>query len=314
MPGTVPSEPLRSRLARRRLLVVTGKGGVGKSAVAATLGRLLAGSPAPATGQPRRVLVFEVDPRENLHQMLGLPPSGGEIADAGGGLYLQNLKPRQVLDRIVAERIPLEAIRRRVQASPVYQQFAEGAPGLKEVAILGHALRLVRGLDPDAFGQKFDLVILDAPATGHGVSLLAAPRLLSEVIRRGPFGEMGAELAEFVADPEQAGIVVVTTPEEMPVHEALELRRGLAERLDREPELLVINAVYPPFPRGESPGDDPVLALWQDRRMLQEREIERLERDWAGPRLELPKLPEDRGPELVATLTRCLERELAAWR
>jgi len=292
---------LLARLAQRRLLVVTGKGGVGKTTVAAVLGRRL------AAGGARRVLVLEVDPRENLHHALDLPPSGGEVGDAGGGLWLQNLKPRAVIDRIVRERVPLGTVARRVLGSTVYQHFTEGAPGLREVAVLGHALRKVRGLDGGP-GEPFDLVVLDAPATGHGVSLLAAPRLLSEVIRQGPFGEMGGELAGFVADPEQCAVVVVTAPEEMPVAEALQVQDLLRDNLGREPDLLLVNGCYPPAPA--EPGDDPALALWRRRRRLQEREIERLAASWRGPWACLPELPLDRGPELVAALGRCLEREL----
>lgn len=308
--ATRPATDLRARLAARQLLVVTGKGGVGKTAVAAVLGRLLAGQP-----RAHRVLVLEIDPRENLHQMLDLPPSGGSIAAAGGGLHLQNLKPRQVLDRVVQERLKLDTLSRRVLDSPVYQQFAEGAPGLKEVAVLGHALRLVRGIDPAARAEPFDLVILDAPATGHGVALLAAPLLVADVIQKGPFGRMGAELAEFVADAERCGVVVVTSPEEMPVQEALELDERLEERLGRRAELLVVNGVYPPLPAGTPDGDtgDTALDLWSHRRRLQEREMARLAGAWrGGPRVPLAKLPLDRGPQLVATLRGCLERALEA--
>lgn len=297
----MPATPLAlADLATRDLLVVTGKGGVGKTAVAAALGRLLA--------ETRRTLVLEVDPRENLHHMLGVPPSAGEVTDAGGGLWLQNLKPREVVDRLVAERLRIGPLIRRVLASPVYQQFAEGAPGLKEVAVLGHALRLVEGRERGRWGDRFEIVVLDAPASGHGVSLLTAPKLLSDVIESGPVGSLGRELAAFVADPSRAGVVVVTSAEEMPVQEAIELAERLDEQFGRLPDLLVVNGVYPPFP-----GDQPAagaLSLWRDRRHLQEREMARLDDEWTGPRVELPKLPVDPGPELAATLGRCLGEEL----
>jgi anion-transporting ArsA/GET3 family ATPase len=293
----MPPSPLAlADLATRDLLVVTGKGGVGKTAVAAALGRLLAAR--------RRTLVLEVDPRENLHHMLGVPPSAGEVTDAGGGLWLQNLKPREVVDRLVAERLRIGPLVRRVLASPVYQQFAEGTPGLKEVAVLGHALRLVEGRERGSWGDRFEVVVLDAPASGHGVSLLTAPKLLSDVIDSGPVGSLGRELAAFVADPARAGVVVVTSPEEMPVQEAIELAERLDERFGRLPDLLVVNGVYPPFPEGQRAAG--ALSLWRDRRRLQEREMARLDDEWRGPRVELPKLPVDPGPELAATLSRCL--------
>jgi hypothetical protein len=204
-----------------------------------------------------------------------------------------------------------------VLESSVYQHFATAAPGLKELAILGHALRLLRGLgetgDPD-----LDTVVLDAPATGHGVTLLAAPSLVTEVIARGPFARMAGELAALIADAERCGVVVVTMAEEMPVEEALELRTALRQRVRREPELLVVNGLYPPAPPAPIAGEkeNDLLSLWRRRRQLNERELARLRESWPGPRLELPQLPIDRGPALLATLGRCLAEPAArkaAW-
>lgn len=295
---------LLDTLSRRQLLVVTGKGGVGKTAVSAVLGRGLSQS-------GRRVLVMEVDPRENLYQMFGIQPSGGEIISAGPNLWIQNLKPRQVLDAIVRERLKLELLARRVLSSSIYQHFAEGAPGLTEIAILGHAWRILHGIEPGA--PKVDEIVLDAPATGHGVRLLAAPRLVSDVIRNGPFAEMGGELARLVSDPERCGIVAVTQAEEMPVQEVLELRQALRVQVSRDPEALVINGLYPPAPAPGEARDNELVSLWRKRRLLNDRELARLRESWEGPRLELPQLPLARGPELIATLQQCLEKGENAW-
>ena len=278
-------------LQQRKLVVVTGKGGVGKSALTSALGRLLA-----AAG--RRTLMLEVDPRENLHQLLDVAPSGGEIvrvergaesADRGGRLYLQNLKPHEVVDWVVRKQVKIEMVVERVQKSPVYHRFIEGAPGLKEMAILGHALRLVRG-DMGSKVPPLDTVVLDAPATGHGVYLLTASRLYAEAIGEGPFAEMAREVADFTADAAACGVVVVTLAEEMPVQEALELRESLIERFGREPELLVVNGLYPAVPQtGKTPsGTNELLDLWRRRRDVNARELKRLGREWPGPRVDLP--------------------------
>ncbi len=304
---------LLERLASRQLLVVTGKGGVGKTVVAAALGSLLA-------DLGRRVLLLEVDPRENLHQVFDVPPSGGErvrITPDGrraghgsatrGMLCLQNLQPRQVIEDLVRQHVRLEMVTRRVVASPVFQHFIEGAPGLKELAVLSEAERVVRPKNPKSKGRAahapFDIVVLDAPATGHGVSLLAAPHLVAEVIERGPIGAQARELSAFVADPRRTGIVVVTLAEEMPAQETLELREALDEHVGRTPELLVINALYPPFPTivtDGQPDDEFLLDMWRTRRQVNEREIAHLAAAWNGPKLELPMLPADRGPRLLA--------------
>lgn len=295
-------------LASRQLLVVTGKGGVGKTVVAAALGSLLA-------DLGRRVLLVELDPRETLHQVFDVPPSGGEVVRITARLSLQNLQPRQVIEDLVRQHVRIELITRRVMASPIFEHFVEGAPGLKELAVLSEAERVVK---PKGKGHSahalFDVVVLDAPATGHGVSLLAAPHLVSEVIERGPIGAQAHELAALVADPRRMGIVVVTLAEEMPAQETLELREALEEQVGRTPELLVINALYPPFPAAHADGspDDFLLDLWRMRREVNEREVRRLATQWQGPRLELPMLPADRGPRLLAGLRRELQQGQAA--
>lgn len=291
---------LVDRLRECRLIVVTGKGGVGKSAMASVIGHNLA-------RQGRRTLVLEVDPRENLHQLMGVAPSGGEILPVADRLYLQNLKPSRVADWVVERQVRIKMLVKRVLASPIYHRFVEGAPGLTEIAILGHALRVVQGRLPEC--PEIDVVVLDAPATGHGIFLLTAPRLFANTISEGPFADLANEVADFVADRRAMGLVVVTTAEEMPVQEALELRRELAAKIDREPELLIANGLYPPLPEGASKGDE-VMALWRRRRRLNVEELARLDRDWQGPRIELPLLPIDNGSELVAALAARFEAAL----
>ncbi len=304
-----PRTPARllDRLAGLGLIVVTGKGGVGKTSISAALGNLLA-----AAG--RTVLLMETDPRESLHRLLDVPPSGGEIVPAGRGLWLQNLQPRRVLDDLVVERLRIGVLARKVLGSPVYRHFAEGAPGLKEAAVLGRALRLVEGHGPRRL-RRVDTVVLDAPATGHGVSLLQAPLLVAEVIRSGPVHHMAGDIASFLTDPERSGVVVVTLAEEMPTNETLQLVELLDERLHRRPEVIVVNGLYPPLGPDEEPGDgpeDPALALWRQRRALNDRQLERLGEAWEGPLARLPLLPIDPGPALAGALARRLGEALEA--
>lgn len=287
-------EELDAALCRRQLVVVTGKGGVGKTVLTALLGQRLA-----AAG--RRTALLEVDRRENLHQLLSVPPSGGDVVEVGDGLYLQNLKPSRVVDWVVEKKVKIGPLVRRIQESPVYQRFVEGAPGLTELAIAGHALRLVRGDFHDL--PVLDTVVLDAPATGHGLALLRAPQLVAEAIGSGPFHELAQEVASFVDDPQRTAVVIVTLAEEMPVQEALELRHDLAAQSDHLPELLVVNGLYPPYGEsGTDAQDQALLDLWRRRRQINERELERLESRWPGAKVHLPLLPMDEGRQLVEAL------------
>ncbi len=294
--------PLAERLLERQLMVVTGKGGVGKTTLAALLGRYLAEC-------GRRVLLLETDPRESLHQLLGAAPSDGAIVPAGPRLWFQNLQPRAVIEDLVREKVPVSPIAKHVIASPVFQHFADGAPGLKEMATLGHALRLVRG----EHRRKFDVVVLDAPATGHGASMLNAPLLLQDAIGGGQLSEMAAQLGEFVADPARCAVVIGALAEEMPVQEAIELVVLLRERMNRQPEAVVVNALYPAFPakapaaKGQLAG---LLELWKRRREVNQRELKRLRTVWKGDTLLLPLLAHDRGPPLLEALGRELEGKL----
>jgi anion-transporting ArsA/GET3 family ATPase len=282
-----------SRLDRLQLLVVTGKGGVGKSTVAAALGAHLA-------NRGRKVLLIEVDPRENLHQLLDTPPSGGDIVEAASNLWLQHVDPRELLDDLVKEKLKVGALVRKVLSSPIHLHFTEGAPGLKQTAVFGRALRLVEGHGPKQLRQP-DVVILDAPASGHGIAWMAAPQLVSEVISSGPIGTMAALIADFLADRQRFGSIVVTTAEEMPVQEALELLQAMETRLDRQPELVVVNALYPPAPKPRAQ-DDEATRLWIRRRRVNEAELERLKSKWDGPIAEIPLEPIDAGPVLVGVV------------
>ncbi|WP_306601791.1 ArsA-related P-loop ATPase [Geothrix sp. 21YS21S-2] len=268
--------PALDRLAERQLIVVTGKGGTGKTTLSALLGRLL-------SLRGLRVLLLEVDPRESLHQALGTEPSGGRVVEAGRGLRIQNLQPEAVIEALVREKVPIGYLAKLVTESPAFHTFIEGAPGLKETALLGHAYRSLEGAD---------IVVVDAPATGHSAALLAAPGLLAGAVRGGQLGAMAAELAGFLADPNRCGVTLATLAEEMPVQETLEL----IERLPMRPELVVANMLFPRLPRGAAQG------LWKARRRLHEAELARLAAAWDGPLLELPMLALDRGPELVERL------------
>jgi hypothetical protein len=140
---------------------------------------------------------------------------------------------------------------------------------------------------------------------------MTAPQLVSEVISSGPIGHMAAEIATFLADRNRFGSIVVTTAEEMPVQESLELLGAMSTRLDRQPELVVVNAMYPPAPKPRR-RDDEATSLWIRRRRINEDELARLRADWDGPTVVVPLEPIDAGPVLVGVVGEHLANALEA--
>ncbi len=289
-------------LARQRLFVVTGKGGVGKSVTAAVLARVLA-------DRGRRVLVLETDPRESQHRLLGCSPSGGDVVAADALLSVQNLDAAAAIEERVREQVRIGAIARRVCGSEAFRTFVAGAPGLGEVAVLGHALRVTEGRARGV--RRHDVVVLDAPATGHGVSLLDAPSVVADVVGSGPFGDLARQVAAPIGDAAATAIVAVTLAEEMPVDELFELEVELRRVTGRAPALVVVNGLHPELPEGELPAG-PATELWRRRRALEERELARVDAHGFPAVARLPLRAERPGPELVAALALHMASALAS--
>lgn len=290
-------------LASRSLIVVTGKGGVGKTTVTALLARAIA-------SRGRRVLALEVDPRESLHRLFAAPPSDGMAVPVGESLTLQHLRPRAALDNLVERRVGSSWLAARVTSSPAYEHFAEGAPGLRELAVFAWVAARLAGEISDASGEPPETVVLDAPASGHAAAWLEAPTRVAEAIGGGPAAELAAELAGRIADPERTAIVVAALAEEMPVTETLELAERLRRLHGREPDLLAVNGLLPPWPEERGEPADEVERLWRRRHQMQQRERRRLsEHLAAAPRVDLPLLAHDAGRELLDGLAAAVAEE-----
>lgn len=220
----------------RSLLVVTGKGGVGKTTVAAALGLLGAARGRPTT-------VVEVGGQSRLTQLFGRPMAEpgtpSELAEDLSSLSID-------MDRALLEW--LQALGGRVSgrvlaSSNTFQYFAAAAPGAKElvsmvkIASMTRARRRGRGTAP--------LVIVDAPATGHALGMLRSPDTFGAIARVGPVARQTAELSALLRDPARSGYVAVAQAGEMAVTETLELREGLLAALGRELDAVVANGMLP---------------------------------------------------------------------
>jgi anion-transporting ArsA/GET3 family ATPase len=222
----------------RRLLFVTGKGGVGKTVTTAAIALC-------ALRRRRRVLVVELCPRGRLRDHLGGPEPGPQPAEIQPHLEIVRIDPRAALEEFLRNVVPLRALRQRLLGSSSFSIFAAAAPGIEEFLVLSKIVGL-EGLCRGARRRPvYDLVVVDSPATGHALPLLSTARVLGEMMPLGPMGRAAAEIGAVLADPQRCAAVVVTTAEEMAVNETIEI----VSRLRREPLValgaVVVNAMWP---------------------------------------------------------------------
>lgn len=235
--------PLDALLARR-LVVITGKGGVGKTSVATALG-LAAARRGLAT-----VVVEVIDPPA-VPPLLGAeaPAASREPAELAPGLHWLRIDPLDTLSEYLELQLPARRLVRMVVHNAGFRRLLEAAPGWRELITLGKLWYLETRVD--GAKPRWDLLVVDAPATGHGLSFLSVPGVVTDTVRLGPLRRHTEWVQALLHDPERTRVVPVTLPEELPVKETLELRekvRGLGLALGP----LIANAVEP-VPRLDDP-------------------------------------------------------------
>jgi len=261
---------LLDSLLSRRVLILTGKGGVGKSVVGTALA-------IAASERGKRVLLVEVAAPLEAARVLGAPASRGHATQVLPGLHALNLEPRAVMDEYVRHVVKLELLARRILESPIYERFFAVAPGLKELMLLGKIMVLEEERQRFSTKPAWDLIVVDAPATGHGLAFLKVPLVASSAIPVGPVGANARRVLALIRDPARTALVIVAVPEEMAVVEALQLQASAKGELAVEPAAFVLNACH-------------------ERRFSDEEEAELLRLSASGQRGRLgPSLPLEAG-------------------
>lgn len=234
-----PASPANSvdDFLARRFLFVTGKGGVGKTTVVAALAERFARA-------GKRVLVAETSPKEHISALFGRSSLPTQITELAPRLYGVLLDPDVALKEYGTIVLKSERLVGALFDNKLVLGFFHGAPGLKEWAALGKAWYHSTELLADG-SPRFDVVILDAPATGHGLDMLRVPKTILELSPPGVLRSDAEKAWTQFRDPAQSGVVVVALPEEMPTNESIELCQALRGELDLPLLALVVNQVVP---------------------------------------------------------------------
>jgi anion-transporting ArsA/GET3 family ATPase len=305
-------------LLDRRLVVVTGKGGVGKTTVAAALGLI-------AARAGRRTVICEVAEQERLSDLFGVNASAHEERELAPNLHSVSVDPERAKEEWLRYQLKSGTLAGILGGSSVFRYLSAAAPGLSELVTMGKVWDLAQ-LERRTGGSVFDLAIVDAPATGHGIAMLRAPSTYAGVARVGPIRRQALQIDAFLRDRRRTGVVVVALPEEMPVNETLELERRLGEEMEMAIDTAIVNALYPErFSGAEAKRLRAVeqqqaadrsgavrAALAEHERVRGQRsQLRRLRRGLEAPVATLPFLFEpELGIDQLGELARRLERAL----
>jgi len=225
-------------LFTRRLLVVVGKGGVGKTTVACALA-------LEAARRGRSVLLCEVDGVARAPQLLDAKPGPlGEAVTTRAGVSLMAVEGKAALGEYLGLIIPVRRLLQAVFTSQLYQYFVAAAPGLKELMTIGKIWYEADKID-DATGRpRWDHVIVDAPATGHGLQYLRMPAAARDAFEIGLVHREAQRLVDLLTDPVRTVVNLVTTAEEMPVNETIAMYHSLRDDLHMPVGMLFVNRLH----------------------------------------------------------------------
>ncbi len=225
-------------LLDRKLIFVTGKGGVGKTTIAAALAWL-------AADRGQRTLACEIEAKGDLSDFFETGPTRFDEREIAPNLWAMSMDTEASLRQYLSLQLKVPLVARMGPIAKMFDFVASAAPGVREIITVGKLCWEVRE-------QHWDTIIVDASASGHVISQLAAPQAINQLVQVGPVRQQTGWMMDILGDPGTTGVVVVATPAEMPVSETLQLTSRLREETNVDLAAVVVNRVLPElFGRGE---------------------------------------------------------------
>jgi anion-transporting ArsA/GET3 family ATPase len=222
----------------KRILFVTGKGGVGKSTVAMALG-------IAAARRGKRTILCEVAAQEQASSAFGAAEVGFNEVRLRKDLFAISIDPDRSMREYLELQLPVRAMGDLLYRSRIFSYLAAATPGLREMVTIGKVWELALEKRRRSGAASYDLVIVDAPATGHGVGFLQTPQNFAEIARVGPMARQAATINRTITDRRRSGVIIVSLPEEMPVNESAGLERDLLDSVGVAVDRIVMNGLYP---------------------------------------------------------------------
>ncbi len=222
----------------KRLIIITGKGGVGKSTVALAVGM------AAATAG-KRTIVCEVAAQEGISRIFHHADVGFHEVQMDENLWAISIDPDESMREYVLLQLKVKAARDLLFRSRMFTYLTAATPGLRELVTIGKIWELAQGKRKVKGGRNYDLVVVDAPATGHGVGFLQTPRTFANVAKVGPMASQAETLDAFLTNHRRTGVAIVALPEEMPVNETAALERDVSDAVGASVDRIYMNGLYP---------------------------------------------------------------------
>jgi anion-transporting ArsA/GET3 family ATPase len=222
----------------KRLVIVTGKGGVGKSTVALAIA-------IAASRSGKRTILCEVAAQERLSRAFHRAEVGFHEVEMAENLWGISIDPDESMREYLLIQLKVRAMRDLLVRSKIFAYLAAATPGLKELVTIGKIWELAQPERRVKGGRQYDLVVVDAPATGHGVGFLQTPRTFANIARVGPIRSQAETLDKFIRNQRKTGVQIVSAPEEMPVNETATLERDLTDEAGVAVDRIVMNGMYP---------------------------------------------------------------------